>query len=114
MNVRGAVSSDQPAAELQKVKRALNTLRATNRALLRASDEIALLNEICRVVVEDSGYRFALVGYAEQDEQKTVRPMASAGFEEGYLAIANITWADTERGRGPTGTAIRSGKPCVI
>ena len=114
MNVRGGVSSDQPAAELQKVKRALNTLRATNRALLRASDEIALLNEICRVVVEDSGYRFAWVGYAEQDEQKTVRPMAHAGFEEGYLAIANITWADTERGRGPTGTAIRTGKPCVI
>jgi diguanylate cyclase (GGDEF)-like protein len=110
----GEVSTNQPADELQRVKRALKTLRATNRALLRASDEVSLLNEICRVVVEDSGYRFAWVGYAEHDEQKTVRPMAHAGFEEGYLAIANITWADTERGRGPTGTAIRTGKPCVI
>jgi len=31
----------------------------------------------------------------------------------GYLKTAAITWADVERGRGPTGTCIRSGKPVV-
>jgi len=51
------------------------------------------------------------VGFTENDEFKTVRPVAQAGFEKGYLKTANITWADTERGRGPTGTAIRTGKP---
>ena len=25
----------------------------------------------------------------------------------------NITWEDTERGQGPTGTAVRTGKPCI-
>jgi diguanylate cyclase (GGDEF)-like protein len=110
----GSMPSAQTDDELHRVRRALNTLRATNRALLRAADEASLLSEICRVVVEDSGYRFAWVGYAEQDEPKTVRPMAHAGFEDGYLATANITWADTERGRGPTGTAIRTGKPSVV
>ena len=110
----GSMPGAQTNDELQRVKRALSTLRATNRALLRAVDEASLLSEICRVVVEDSGYRFAWVAYAEHDEPKTVRPMAHAGFEDGYLATANITWADTERGRGPTGTAIRTGKPCVV
>ena len=110
----GSTPSAQADDELHRVKRALNTLRATNRALLRAADEASLLSEICRVVVDDSGYRFAWVGYAEHDEPKTVRPMAYAGFEDGYLATANITWADTERGRGPTGTAIRTGKPVVV
>jgi len=43
------------------------------------------------------------VGFAEDDEAKTVRPAAQAGFEEGYLGTLNVTWADTERGRGPTG-----------
>jgi len=52
----------------------------------------------------------AWVGYAEHDDAKTVRPMAWAGIEEGYLATANITWADTERGHGPSGRAIRSGE----
>jgi len=32
-------------------------------------------------------------------------------FEEGYIDTLKITWADTERGHGPTGTAIRTGKP---
>ena len=51
------------------------------------------------------------IGLAEEDEGKTVRPVAQAGFEEGYLETFNITWADTERGRGPTGTTIRTGQP---
>ena len=33
--------------------------------------------------------------------------VASAGFELLYLESAQISWADVERGRGPTGTAIR-------
>ena len=53
------------------------------------------------------------IGFAENDEEKSVRPVASAGFEKGYLETMDITWADTERGRGPTGTAIRTGKPCA-
>jgi PAS domain-containing protein len=44
------------------------------------------------------------------DKEKTVQPVAQAGYEEGYLQRINITWADTERGRGPTGTAIRTGR----
>lgn len=55
----------------------------------------------------------AWVGFAEEDENKTVQPVAQAGFENGYLQTVNITWADTERGRGPTGTAIRTGKPSI-
>jgi PAS domain S-box-containing protein len=42
-----------------------------------------------------------------------VKPMAFAGFEEGYIETLKVSWADTEHGRGPTGTAIRTGKPCV-
>ncbi|MEK7102365.1 MAG: GAF domain-containing protein, partial [Patescibacteria group bacterium] len=53
------------------------------------------------------------VGFAENDANKSVRPAAQAGYEKGYLETANIAWADTERGRGPTGTAIRTGKTTV-
>ena len=61
--------------------------------------------------MEDCGYAMVWIGYADDDEDKTVRPVAHAGFEEGYLEMLNVTWADTERGRGPTGTAIRTGLP---
>ncbi len=94
---------------LQRVSRALRTLSACNEALVRAANEPELLNAICRLVVETGGYRLAWVGVPEQDAAKTVRPVAQYGHDEGFLAAANISWADTELGRGPTGTAIRTG-----
>src|SRR5208283_4773418 len=69
---------------------------------------------ICRIVCEETGYRMAWVGYAEHDEAKSVRPVAWTGAEADYLATSGITWADTDRGRGPTGEAIRSGKSCCV
>ena len=92
----------------------LLALSNCNQALIRATDESALLQQICQIVVEQAGYRLCWVGYAEQDDAKTVRPVAQAGFEEGYLKTVNITWADTERGRGPTGTCIRTGRPSLV
>jgi PAS domain S-box-containing protein len=99
---------------LYRLNRELRAISSCNQTLLRATDEQSLLEEICRIVCEEAGYRMAWVGYAEHDEAKSVRPMAWTGTEEGYLANLGLTWADTERGRGPTGTAIRSGKTCCI
>ena len=49
--------------------------------------------------------------YLEQG--KKVVPVANYGFDEDYLKTLNITWDDTEHGQGPTGTAIRTGKPSI-
>jgi len=99
---------------LHKVNRAYKTLSQCNNILIRVTKEPELLHEICREIVETGGYRMAWVGFAEQDEEQTVRPAAQAGYEEGYLENANITWADNEHGKGPTGTAIRTGKYHVV
>ena len=98
---------------LRKVNRALKMLSECNHALVRAANEESLLHSICEIIVEEGGYRLAWVGIAMQDEKKTVIPVAQAGYEDGYLESLNITWDDTERGRGPTGTAIRIKKPSI-
>jgi PAS domain S-box-containing protein len=98
---------------LQRSVRALKTLSAGNHALLHATSEEGLYQEMCRIAVEIGGYRMAWVGLAEHDAAKTVRPVASAGSDGNYIGQAHITWADTERGRGPTGLAIRSGAPVI-
>ena len=98
----------QAEMELRRVNRALQTTSACNQVIVRAMEEFQLLQDMCGILVREGGYRMAWVGYAEHDEGKSVRPVAHAGFDEGYLQAANITWADTERGRGPTGTAIRT------
>jgi PAS domain S-box-containing protein len=94
----------------RRLNRELHAITNCNEVLLRATDEYALLHDICRIVCEEAGYRMAWVGYAEHDEGKAVRPVAWAGYEEGYLTDARISWADVKRGRGPSGTAIRDGK----
>ena len=99
--------------ELDKLNRIRKALRTSSQAMARTVDETEYLNEVCKIVVEDCGHAMVWIGYAEDDENKTVRPVTCSGFEEGYLETLNLTWADTERGRGPTGTAIRTGKPSV-
>ena len=110
-NVLGmAIERRRGEERLRRVNRAHRALSTSNEALVRATDESALLQQICRIIVEEAGYRLCWVGYAERDAARTVRPIAQAGFDEGYLTAANISWADTERGRGPTGTCIRAGE----
>jgi PAS domain S-box-containing protein len=101
-------------SELRKANRALRTLSECNETLVRAEGEPELLEQICRILVEGGGHHMAWVGFAEHDEGKTVRPMAKAGYDEGYLDRVQITWADTELGRGPTGSAIRTRKPRIV
>ncbi len=97
---------------LHKLNRTLRALSRSNQALMRSADQTAYLQEICRIIVEDCGHAMVWVGLAEEDEAKSVRPVAFSGFAEGYLETLRLTWADTERGRGPTGTAIRTGTFC--
>ena len=97
--------------ELYRLTRILRATTLCNQALIHSTDEMELVQKICNIVVDIGGYRMAWIGYAEHDKEKRVRPIAQSGFEEGYLETVAISWDDSEFGRGPTGTAIRTGKP---
>ncbi len=97
--------------ELQRLNRALRVLSACNKALAQAGSEQELLEKICDLIVRPGAYRFAWIGYAENDAKKTVRPVAFAGRDDGYLSTIEVTWSDQPSGRGPMGAAIR--EDCV-
>ncbi len=99
--------------QLRKVNMAHRALSVAAEALVHSEDEETLLEQVCRAIVEVAGYRMCWVGRAGYDERKTVRPIVRAGYDDGYVDRAEVTWADTERGRGPVGTAIRTGRPHV-
>lgn len=107
--------TDRRRAEeaLQRAQRTLLLITRCGEAILRGSTEEEMFGEVCRVIVETGGYRMAWVGTAENDEHKTVRPVAHAGHEAGYLRDIDVVWADEPRGRGPTGTAIRENRIVV-
>ena len=99
--------------EFRKADRAFRTLSEFNQAMVRQTDEMELLQQVCRIVADVGGYRLVWVGFAENDENKSIVPIASAGYDYGYLDQARISWADDERGQGPCGISIRTGKMSV-
>ncbi|SEO19347.1 diguanylate cyclase (GGDEF) domain-containing protein [Nitrosospira multiformis] len=104
--------SNKKPSKLESVSRALRTLGAGNRTLLRSSDEQELLREMCRVITEQGGYRLACVGYTQNDENRSIQWMECAGMDKEQLQalVPSLIASD---GRTPFGTAIRTGKPSV-
>ena len=98
--------------ELAATNRALQMLSRSSIAMNRIDDEATLLADVCRLAVDVGGYRMAWVGYARDDKEKRIEPMAHAGHESGYLDSIRLSWRDDEPGgQGPAGQAIRSGQP---
>ena len=106
--------SERKRAEqkIRRLDRLYVTLAAVNRGMVRALTRESLFAGICRVAVEEGGFRMAWVGLIDETDQ-LVRPVASAGHEDGYLSGLKVAYLDEELGRGPTGTAVREGR-CVI
>ena len=100
--------------ELAHANRALRLISLCNAAIVHATDEKQLLTDICRLAVETGGYQMAWVGYAQNDEGRTIAPMAHAGEERGYLSQIKLSWLEYEpSGGGPAARAIRSGHAVV-
>ncbi len=113
-DLQGEVVVRQEAEELlSKINLELTMLSKCIHAVVRATDEQNLIQEVCRIIIDVGGYEMAWVGFAEKNAEKNVKPVACMGKDKGYLDTLNISWGDSERGRGPTGTAIRTGKPVV-
>jgi PAS domain S-box-containing protein len=99
--------------QILRQNRALTLLSGVAHAISRNEDEASFLAEICILITEVGGYRLAWVAEAEHDSNHSIRPIAEAGFDPGYLNQVKISWADDEYGQGPTGRAIRTGIPVV-
>ncbi len=111
LTARDIGAQKKTAAELEKKNRALTTLSECNQLLVRARSEMGLVRDLCRILVELGGYRLAWVGYAMDDDRKSVRPVAHYGVEDNYLERIDVTWSEMPSGQGPTGTAIREQRP---
>lgn len=101
-----APTNDTPG-ELSRLNRALQMLTLCNRVLIRATREADLLREVCGLIVEVGGYLCAWIGYASDDAERRVIPVAEEGVEPEFLQALNLSWAEARGGRGPIGRAIR-------
>ena len=108
------IQSIKRSEELQiDINRSLRMFTLSNEAIITATDELILLQYICRVIYEVGKYRFAWIGYTEQNGRQCVHPVAQAGFREIGREAPVIDWADPGHGISPVNTALRTGKPAV-
>jgi diguanylate cyclase (GGDEF)-like protein/PAS domain S-box-containing protein len=113
--VRETTGRVETESTLKRLNRELLAISDCNQALMRAEDEATLLNEICRIICQVAGYRMAWVGFPEHDGEMSIKPVACAGYENGYLANASISWSKEDvRGQGPSGNAMRNGVTDMI
>lgn len=102
----------QDEQALQRLNRELRALSDCNQVLIRAQNEQELLDEICHIVCQEAGYRLVWVGFAQDDEEKSIKPVAWTGDAVDFSIIDHlpVSWGDGETGQGPSGIAIRSGE----
>lgn len=96
------------------VRRAMTTLSAGSREMVRADHEDRLLSRMCEVTVEEGGYLLAWYGRKINDAEHSVRILANSRGHLNYLENLTVSWADEPLGHGPTGTAIRTEATVVI
>ncbi len=107
--IQDITEQKQAAEALQRLNRELSAITECNQILVRAEDEQALLDAICHIVCEEAGYQMAWVGFADHNAARTLRPVAWAGAENGYLKEIPFSWANLDHGQGPSGSAVREG-----
>jgi diguanylate cyclase (GGDEF)-like protein/PAS domain S-box-containing protein len=112
-SIEGVVLNLRDVTRTVEVSRAYATFGRTNQMLLQATSEGELFQQTCQTIIEVGGYAEAWIGIADEGEQHSVMPVASAG-RVAHLDEASISWADDAHGQGPVGRALRTNKPHAV
>jgi PAS domain S-box-containing protein len=99
---------------VHRLNRELVAIKECNRALVKGNTEQELLDDICRIVCDEADYRMAWIGMAEHDEARSVTPVAWSGFDQIYITRVKASWGENERGNGPVGMSIKTGRTIFI
>src|SRR5882672_10487461 len=99
---------------LGRLNRRLRALYRCTSAFFQAESEQELLQSICDILAAGGEVRLAWIGYCEDDAEKTVRPVAQAGYGLDYLERVKTSWGEMETGQGPAGIAARTGNACWV
>jgi len=103
----------QAEQKIEKIQSLRNAIININHLLVRVKNESELFQQICNFLIKVKEIRFVWIGLTNS-ENFEVKPVAQAGFEEGYLSSIKITWDDSKYGNGPIGTALKTSQPFII
>jgi diguanylate cyclase (GGDEF)-like protein len=97
---------------LQRLTRTYRMLSSTSSAILRLRTRGDLLDEVCRIAVDQGGYERVAISLIDSDT-RVLRPRACAGADTELLRAADSATLDSEGEPGMIERAIRTGSPSV-
>ncbi len=102
--------------KLIKYNRELSLLNAITDASSKATHVHELLKDLCRLLVNQGGYKLTWIGEmpAPSEGKVLVKPLVSAGSPEDYVDGLRIDLNNPEHQTGPTARALLLGKTTVI
>ena len=108
-------ASEEAKAEEQRerLSRMLAALSETNEAIMRAKSRTELFDLVCEAAVHGAKFSSTTIALAEADSG-FLRVVASNGPNANEMRNLELAIADSvPQGRGLTGTAFRTGQPCI-
>ncbi len=112
LDVTDLQPSDGQGAELRRLNRLYAALTQINQTIVRLPSREELFQQICRIFVEQAGFRMAWIGWHDPDSRRLL-PVAACGDADRYLTSIAVYADDRPEGRGPTGRAFREGRPQI-
>jgi diguanylate cyclase (GGDEF)-like protein len=97
---------------LQRLTRTYRMLSSTSSAILRLRNRIDLLDEVCRIAVNQGGYERVSISLIDTDA-RVLRPRACAGTDSEPLRAVDSADLDSAAEPGMAERAIRTGAPSV-
>lgn len=92
----------------------LKVIRNINQLIVQIDNETELLQKACQALITGRNYKLAWAGLVQEGSYE-VKIAAQAGATTAdYPSSLKVTWDDSDYGAGPTGTAIKTGKPSVM
>lgn len=99
-------------SELERMNRLYDALSQINQAIVHLKTRQELFDKVCEVAVELGGFRLAYVGWVDSQTLQVV-PVAKYGNHTAFLDTLPMRADTRPQGLGPTGQAIRSGRPYI-
>ena len=97
-------------AEISSLTRLYAVLSQINQAIIRVGSQTELFQEVCRIVIEDGGFKLAWVGEIQPDTHEVLQVAAAGEGREEMEGVKLYATDDRPEGRGVAGTSIREGK----
>jgi diguanylate cyclase (GGDEF)-like protein len=97
---------------LQRLTRTYRMLSSTSSAILRLRNRMDLLDEVCRIAVNQGGYERVSISLIDTDA-RVLRPRACAGTDSEPLRAVDSADLDAAAEPGMAERAIRTGAPSV-